>query len=114
MTFSIATTLLASLMMVEPISLAGILIAIVQICGKVVSICYEYRIGVKSAYRDITLVLDEVTSVRNIIERLLDILDADDTSALQSLRSMNEPDAPLQKCLGELLDLKRVLSSRTN
>lgn len=109
MIFSIVTALLASLMMVEPIGLAGTLIAIVQICGKVVSVCYEYRSGVKSAPREISLVLDEVTSVRNIIERLLNILDADDTSALPSLQSMNEPDAPLQKCLTELLDLKKSL-----
>lgn len=95
--------------MAEPISLAGSLIAILQICGKVISVCYEYRSGVKSAHREISLVLDEVTSVRNIIERLLNILDADDISALPSLRSMNQPDAPLQKCLGELLDLKKSL-----
>jgi hypothetical protein len=96
--------------MVDPIGLVGTLIAVVQISSKVVSICYEYRSSVKNAPRELSLILDEVTSVRDIVERLVKIVDADERSCiLPSLQSMNQPEAPLQKCLAELTALKQCL-----
>lgn len=97
--------------MVEPIGLIGTLIAIVQISGLLVSICYEYRSSVKNAPREVSLILDEATSVRNIIERLLGILDASDSSDLPALQSISDSGGPLQKCLTELLNLKLDLTA---
>ncbi|KAF7559303.1 hypothetical protein G7046_g4857 [Stylonectria norvegica] len=95
--------------MIEPIGLIGTLIAIVQVCNKVVSVCYEYRSGFKDAPKDISRILDEVASVRNIAERLVSIAEADYSSSLPSLQSMSEPESALHKCLDELVDLKKKL-----
>ncbi|CAM1510491.1 Fc.00g008260.m01.CDS01 [Cosmosporella sp. VM-42] len=95
--------------MIEPIGLVGTLIAIVQVCSKVVSVCYEYRSGVKDAPKDNSRILDEVTSVRNIAERLVKIAESDRFSESPSLHSMNEAGGLLHKCLAELVDLKTTL-----
>lgn len=97
--------------MVEPIGLVGTLIAIVQLSSKVVSICYDYRRSVKNAPREISQILDEVASIRNIVERLVEIADDNEeqSNALPSLQTMGQPDAPLAKCLSELISLKSRL-----
>lgn len=96
--------------MVEPIGLVGTLIAIVQISSKVVSICYEYRRSVKSAPREISQILKEVTSLRNIVERLIEIAEADEhSSSLPSLQAMTQDNGPLSLCLSEITTLKTLL-----
>lgn len=96
--------------MAEPLGLVGSLIAIVQISSKVVAICYEYRRSVLNAPREISQILDEVASIRNIVERLVKIANDDEQAmALPSLSSMNQPDAPLARCLAELTSLKSRL-----
>lgn len=96
--------------MVEPIGLVGTLIAIVQISSKVVSICYEYRRSVKSAPREISQILEEVTSLRNIVEKLANIAETDEEpTSLPSLRAMTEDNGPLSTCLSEIESLKTQL-----
>lgn len=96
--------------MVEPIGLVGTLLAIVQVSSKLVSICYEYRERVKDAPRELMLVLNEATSVRNITERLINLTNSCESSTyLPSLQSTEEADSPLQQCLSELLGLKDSL-----
>lgn len=96
--------------MVEPLGLVGSLIAIIQISSKVVAICFEYRRSVMNAPREISQILDEVASIRNIVERLVKIADDDEQAmALPSLSSTNQPDAPLARCLFELTSLKSRL-----
>ena len=93
--------------MIEPIGLVGTLIAIVQISSKVVSICYEYRRSVKSAPREISQILEEVTSLRNIVERLANIAETDEgASSLPSLRATTDDNGPLAICLSEIESLK--------
>jgi hypothetical protein len=93
----------------DPISLVGTLIAIVQISSKLVSVCYEYRTGVKGARREISHILDEIIVVRTLVERLIDVAEQSDDAALHSLKAVNGPNAPLQRCLEELKDLKSAL-----
>jgi hypothetical protein len=96
-------------MMIEPIGLVGTLIAIVQISGKLVSLCYDYHNGVKGAPREISQCLGEVTDVRNVVETLLKIAGTATNADLPTIQSMNEPASPLRQCLTELLNLKALL-----
>lgn len=95
--------------MVEPIGLVGILIGIIQVFIKLVSVCYDYRIGVRDAPQDISRILDEVASVGSIAQRLLKNVEADDCRALPSLQAMAGLDGPLWRFLAELQDLKASL-----
>ncbi|KAH6999962.1 ankyrin repeat-containing domain protein [Ilyonectria destructans] len=92
--------------MIDPIGLLGTLIAIVQVCNKVVSVCYEYRSAIKDAPHDIARVLDEVANVRNIAERLIRIAEVGQTASLESI---DGPNSPLRQYLFELIDLKKSL-----
>ena len=85
------------------------MIAIVQVCSKVVSVCYEYRSGVKDAPKDASRILDEVASIRNIAENLVKIAESDLEPESSSLQIINEAGGPLHKCLNELVDLKSTL-----
>ncbi|KAF7551513.1 hypothetical protein G7Z17_g4943 [Cylindrodendrum hubeiense] len=92
--------------MIDPIGLIGTLIAIVQVCNKVVSVCYEYHSAVKDAPHDIARILNEVASVRNIAERLIRIAEVGKTA---SIESVDGPNSPLHQYLSELVDLKKSL-----
>jgi hypothetical protein len=98
----------------DPIGLVGTLIAIVEISSKLVSVCYEYRTSVKGARREISHILDEIIVVRTLVERLIDVAEQSDDAALPSLKAVNGPNAPLQRCLEELKDLKSALKLNGN
>lgn len=98
--------------MVEPIGLVGTLIGIVQVCGKLVSVCYDYRMGVRDAPQAISRVVDEVASVGYIAQQLMKAIESDDASSLPSLPSLQAMDGDggtLRSCLVELQDLKASL-----
>jgi hypothetical protein len=93
----------------DPIGLVGTLIAIVEISSKLVSVCYEYRAGVKGARREISRILDEIIALRTLVEGLIDVAEQSDDGVLPSLKAINGPNAPLQRCLEELQDLNSAL-----
>lgn len=95
--------------MIDPIGLVGTLIAVIQVCNKIVSVCYEYRNGVRDASSDISRILDETSSIGHLAERLLKTAEADYNAHLPTLQSLNEPENPLRRCLTELVDLKTTL-----
>lgn len=95
--------------MIDPIGLVGTLIAIIHVCNKVVTVCYDYRTGVRDAPQEISRILNEVSSVRSVAQRLLQVAETDQTGALPSLQAMTSDDGTLSKCLTELVDLKTSL-----
>nr|XP_001391279.2 hypothetical protein ANI_1_1558064 [Aspergillus niger CBS 513.88] len=95
--------------MVDPIGLVGTLMGIVQVCGKLMSICYDYRMGVRDAPRDISRILDEVVSVGSIAQQLVKVIESDSAPSLSSLQAMGGDDGTLRRCLVELQDLTASL-----
>ncbi|GLA01975.1 hypothetical protein AnigIFM60653_001268 [Aspergillus niger] len=95
--------------MVDPIGLVGSVMGIVQVCGKLVSVCYDYRMGVRDAPRDISRILDEVVSVGSIAQQLVKVIESDGAPSLPSLQAMGGHDGTLRRCLVELQDLKATL-----
>ncbi|KAM0330818.1 hypothetical protein ACHAQA_003773 [Verticillium albo-atrum] len=71
----------------DPVGLAGTLIAIVQVSSKIVVACYEYHQSVKDALSDVTRIRDEATSVRNVAERLVE---NEKAKFLQSLQAPSQ------------------------
>jgi hypothetical protein len=51
--------------MTDPFSVAASIIAVIQITGSLVSLCYDYRSGVNNAPKEMMQVTDEVFSLRD-------------------------------------------------
>ena len=95
--------------MADPLSLVASLIAVLQISGTIISCCYEYRNGFKGASKDLSRLLSEVTSLRNVLERLIQLVDDEKMGGhdyLASLRDMMSVNGPLKLCQDDLEILK--------
>ncbi|KAI4866091.1 ankyrin repeat-containing domain protein [Hypoxylon rubiginosum] len=75
--------------MADPLSMAASLIAVVQISGGIISLCYDYRRGVQGAKKDVATLQREVQSLRDVIEQILKLLDTEDEYTLPLLRKMS-------------------------
>lgn len=95
--------------MAEPLSLVASLIAVVQISGSVISCCYEYRKGVKNAPKDLLGVTNEVAGLRNVVERLIALMDDEKRAShnyLSTLIDFASANGPLELCQHDLESLK--------
>lgn len=54
----------------DPLSAAASILAILQVTSKVVSICYDYRAAAKDSSWELPRVIEEVKSLRNVLETL--------------------------------------------
>ncbi|TVY84720.1 putative ankyrin repeat protein [Lachnellula suecica] len=97
----------------DPLSVTGTLIAVIQISSTVVSICYEYRQGAKNASREIVQISDELSSLRDVLEALLKLVERFEFSTsparLATFELLVKPDGPLLTCQRELERLKKQL-----
>jgi hypothetical protein len=101
--------------MAESLSIAASIIAVIQITGRVVSLCYDYRAGLKTHQNDIKQINDEITSVRNVLESILRLIDNEEEgpSQLSTLRLLTQPDGVLSSCKTEMLSLEKDLKPAT-
>ena len=95
----------------EVVGAASSIITVIQITGSLVSICYDYQKGIRHYPKDLIKITHELQSLRNVLERLVDIAHSQDDSAsiaLPTLDSLNHPGGPLEICKEELgkLELK--------
>lgn len=114
----------------DPFSLTGTLIALIQITSKIVTLCYDYRSSLKSSSREIVQITDELNSLQTVVESLLRIVeqsydsgDLDDRSRdggkkgggkarLETIEKLFEEGGVLGSCLEELHRLKEKLEPR--
>ncbi|KAK5053766.1 hypothetical protein LTR84_001727 [Exophiala bonariae] len=94
--------------MAEPLSLIASLIAVAQISGEIISLCYNYRSGIKGADANVTRLTSEVKSVRDIIENLIKVVDEQppQDSQVEAIASLATPGGPLTQALDELQQLE--------
>ena len=100
--------------MADPLSLVASLIALAQISGSIISLCYDYRRGVQRAQKDVAQILRETQSLRNVIEQLIRLLDKDDAGSevyLPSLRNISLNDGPFSEFQNDLKKLEDRLRS---
>jgi hypothetical protein len=82
----------------DPFSIAASMLTVLQIAGKVISICYDYRKGSKDVPKDSIELTTEVTSLRDVLEslaRLEENTDSGKPFRLQTLQLLNKPGGPL-------------------
>jgi len=82
------------------------------LAGTVISLCCDYRSGVKHAPRDVVRVIDEVNGLKVVLEQLFKAAEsqiAKGCSRLPTLELLSKPDGPLMKCQAELATLKAEL-----
>jgi hypothetical protein len=101
--------------MAEPLSIAASIIAVIQITSRVAAMCYDYRAGLKSHSRDIKYVTEEITSLRDVLESILKLVDHEEgeASELSTLKVLTKPDGPLSSCKVQMLLLEKDLSPGT-
>lgn len=97
--------------MAEPLSLIASLIAVAQISGDIVSLCYNYRKCLKDASKQIIMLTDEVKSLRDVLENLINIVDqeAPESPQLAMISRLAVKDGPLTETLRELEALQSKL-----
>lgn len=101
--------------MADPLSLIASLIAIAQISGEIVSLCYNYRSGIKGADASVARLISEVKSVRDMIENLIKLVDDQSAqdSQLEAIAFLAVKDGPLTQALEELQALQVKLKPAT-
>jgi hypothetical protein len=96
----------------DPISITGTLIAILQITSAVITICYDYRQGSKNASREVIQISDELSSLKDFLDALLRLAEkseSNDASDLSTFELLARPGGPLLSCQTELERLKSKL-----
>ena len=98
----------------DPLSLTAGIIAVIQVSATVVSLCYDYRNGVKNAVQEATRITEEVKSLQDVLERLLKLAEletARGSSRLQALQHLIQPGGVLPRCHEDLEVLRNRLGS---
>lgn len=96
-------------------SLTASLIAVLQISGSVISALYEYRSGVKDASRDAARIIEELNSLRNVLESLLRAVEREEASAessrLSTFQKLLGPNGELERCKANLESIGEKLGA---
>lgn len=99
----------------DPLSITGTLIAVLQITVSMISTCYEYRAGVASASRDVIQISDGLNALKNVLEstlRLVETTPAGDKHLI-NVKMLAKDGGTLQDCLMELERLQEKLKPET-
>jgi hypothetical protein len=100
----------------DPLSITGTLIAVLQISGTVISALYEYRSGVKSASTDAARIITELNGLRGVLESLLQAVEKEDAasgsgsansvvaagSRLANFQALTHSNGELKRCQADL------------
>ena len=97
----------------DPLNGAASVLAVIQIAATIVSTCYKYRTGAKDARKDITLIINELDSLRDVLKNLEAIFEdeaEEPESRLETVSLLMKPDGPLTQCKLELANLEKKLA----
>lgn len=103
----------------DPLSITASIIAVLQATDAVIHVCNDYRSAVKNSSWELPRVIDEVTSLRGLLEALARLAkeaesaDPATESRLPTLEPLCGPVGPLATCLGELKALEKKLALPT-
>lgn len=98
----------------DPLSVTASIIVVIQISGKVVSICYDYRRAIENAAEDAIKIIREIKSLQDVLERLLQLAERDEAKKiprLASLQGLTQLEGTLTLCRSELSSLKVKLEA---
>lgn len=90
----------------DGLSGAASVIAVVDISAKVASLCFQYSVAVKDAKADIERLLGKVKDVKNVLEKLQQLLNKHEKSHLLTTHSIVDS---LKDCYQQLQGLQDQL-----
>lgn len=90
----------------DGLSGAASIIAVVDISAKVASLCFQYSLAVKDAKNDITRLQKKVGDVKDILEKIKQLLDGPGKARLPTTDMLS---IPLNQCLEDLQKIKANL-----
>ncbi|KAI9704034.1 MAG: hypothetical protein M1820_005655 [Bogoriella megaspora] len=96
----------------DPLSITASIIAVIQLSGSVISAVYNYRRDAKNASEDAIKVVQDLTGLSQILEKLLQMIEKDKNTKgtrLESLEVLIKPDGPLETCQQTLEKLSAKL-----
>ncbi|KAI5839894.1 hypothetical protein DFP73DRAFT_483664 [Morchella snyderi] len=96
--------------MAEAIGLAASIIAVAQLAGKTFQVSYNYFGSVKTAPQEIRELLDELSSLKIVLESLQKVADGNPQS--EALRQLNKSSGPIERIDGILKNLYKKLASK--
>lgn len=98
----------------DGLSVAANIIAVIEATHEVIRICYDFRAALKQSPWALTRILDEVLDLRNVLEKLEQLLTWGatlSTSSTSLLVLSDHPNSPLARCTAELGKLEGLLGS---
>ena len=104
----------------DPLSITASVIAVLQATNAVISVCYDYSSAIKGSSWELTKVIEEVRSLRNVLESLEQLARKAESGGsmaevrLPTLKLLCDNvghGAPLTNCLLDLESLRTRLSS---
>jgi hypothetical protein len=99
----------------DPLSVTASAIAILQISGTIINLCYNYRSRVKNAAKEASRIVNELNGFRSVIESLFVFLeeDSENKSAQSSaLGKLAQSGGALVRCINELKVLEEKLEPK--
>jgi hypothetical protein len=80
-----------------------------------VSLCYDYRSGLKDRSKEVKQLTDEITSLRDVLESILKLVEEDGTehTHLSTLKLLTKSDGILLSCKEEMTLLEKELQPVT-
>src|SRR5579871_1790510 len=77
-------------LLMEGLGAAANVIAVVDLCAKVASFCYQYSLAVKNAKNDIARLQGELKSLRDVLGEVQHLLDGPDSAKLSASQKLHE------------------------
>jgi hypothetical protein len=99
----------------DPLSITASAIAIVQLSGAIINTCYTYRSRLKSASKNASRIINELNSLRMVIESLFQVVEdeSETKSGREStLSKLSQRGGPLANCETVLQELSMRLEPK--
>ena len=94
------------------------MIAVLQLTGAVINTCYSYQINVRNAPKDLTRILNGLKSLRDVLERLRALANAEDANGSSrlssSLQLLSRDDGPISELEALLKHVEKTLGTPGN
>jgi hypothetical protein len=100
------STLFAKHRIMDGLSGAASVIAVIDISAKITSLCFQYSVAVKDAKKDIERLQRKVTDIKGVLEKIKHLLDGRDKARLSTAHMLSDS---LKECFRQLKELKTEL-----
>src|SRR5262245_51373211 len=90
---------------------AATVIQLLHFSGQVLTFCYDYIDKAKNAPKEIQAIIDDIASLKGLLERLQNIANDPDDERFTLLKSLNRENGAFQTCSKCLAELDKKLKA---